>query len=450
MPYLLNLVYILLLIVLSPYLVYQAIRKGKYREGFAAKFLGRVPSREGDATCVWLHAVSVGEVNLLAPILKEIARQRPDWECVISTTTITGMALARKKYAPRTVFYCPLDFSWAVRSAMRRIRPDVLVLAELELWPNLVRAAHEQGARVAVVNGRLSEHSFAGYRRIRGFLRRLMGELDLVAAQDATYAGRFQELGVREAALRVTGSIKYDGAQTDRGNPATQRLRTLAGFADGDRVILAGSTQEPEEAMALDTLRALRKQWPQLRLILVPRHPDRFDAVAKLLDASGEPWQRRTQLDRGAADPHARILLVDVVGELGAWWGTADIAFVGGSLGKRGGQNMIEPAAYGAAVSFGPNTWNFRDIVQAMLGADAAVVVHNTDEFRVFVARCLESPEYAARLGAAGRKLVLSQQGATQRTVELLAGLLESSQAVAGKIRAPHAVTRGTEMRAPR
>ena len=157
MPYLLNLVY-LLLILLSPALaVWQAVRKGKYREGYAAKLLGRVPRRTSQKTCLWLHAVSVGEVNLLAPLLKMIEQERPDWECVISTTTMTGMALAKKKYPRQTVFYCPLDFSWAVEAAMRRIRPDVLVLAELELWPNLIRAAKRHGARVAVINGRLSE-----------------------------------------------------------------------------------------------------------------------------------------------------------------------------------------------------------------------------------------------------------------------------------------------------
>ena len=163
-PYLLNLFYLLLILVAAPWLAYTAIRKGKYREGYAAKLLGRVPRRASKNPCIWLHAVSVGEVNLLAPLIREIERHRPDWECVISTTTMTGMALARKKYAPHTVFYCPLDFSWAAAAAMRRIRPDLLVLAELELWPNLIRAARRFGARVAVINGRLSEHSFRGYR----------------------------------------------------------------------------------------------------------------------------------------------------------------------------------------------------------------------------------------------------------------------------------------------
>jgi len=428
-PYLLNFCYLLLLLLALPRLVYSAVRKGKYREGFAAKLLGLVPRRKSDKTCVWLHAVSVGEVNLLAPLIREIRRRRPDWQCVVSTTTMTGMALARKKYPKLTVFYCPLDFSWAVRTAMRRVRPDLLVLAELELWPNLIRSAKRSGAKVAVVNGRLSEHSFRGYRRVRPLVAGLLRQIDVVAVQDETYAGRFRALGTRPESVRVTGSMKYDGAQTDRNNPATRQLAELARFADDDVVLLAGSTQEPEEAAALEVFKQLSRGWPKLRLVLVPRHPDRFEAVARLLDESGLPWQRRTQLPTRDAQGNARVLLVDVVGELGAWWGTAKIAYVGGSLGNRGGQNMIEPAAYGAAVSFGPNTRNFRDVVAAMLARDAAVVVHHADDLTRFVRRCLEDPAYATALGTRARGLILDQLGATEQTFRLLSALLATAGA---------------------
>jgi 3-deoxy-D-manno-octulosonic-acid transferase len=424
-PYLLNLVYLLLILGAAPCLVYTAIRKGKYREGFAAKLLGRVPRRTSEKTCIWLHAVSVGEVNLLAPLIREIRQQRPDWECVVSTTTMTGMALARQKYSELMVFYCPLDFSWAVTAAVGRIRPDVLVLAELELWPNLVRAAKRSGARVAVINGRLSDRSFRGYRWVRPWIAPLMRQIDLVAVQDEAYAGRFRALGTPPAAVQVTGSMKYDGAQTDRNNPATDQFRRLAGFADDELVWLAGSTQEPEEAVVLEIYRQLRGGWPRLRLVLVPRHPDRFQAVARLLDASGIAWQRRTELADQGPDPAARVLLVDVVGELGAWWGTARIAFVGGSLGDRGGQNMIEPAAYGAAVCFGPHTRNFRDIVSTMLACEAAVVVADGRELAGFVGRCLEDPDYAAALGERAKALVLRQLGASRRTFDLLATLVQ-------------------------
>jgi len=425
LSYLLNCIYVLLVIVALPWLLYQSITKGKYREGFATKFLGRVPRRDSQGTCVWLHAVSVGEVNLLATLLREIRSRHPDWQCVISTTTMTGMALAKKKYSDLMVFYCPLDFSWAVKAALRRIRPDVLVLAELELWPNLIRSARADGAKVAVVNGRLSEHSFRGYNRIRSLVGTLLRQIDLIAAQDETYAERFRQLGAVDDSVEVTGSMKYDGAQTDRNNPATVELAQLAGFQPDDVVMLAGSTQDPEEALALQAYRELSVDWPALRLVLVPRHPDRFDSVARMLEEQGVDWQRRTKLSPGdSQNTDARVLLVDVVGELGAWWGTAKIAYVGGSMGSRGGQNMIEPAAYGAAVSFGPNTKNFRDIVAAMLADDAALVVADGRELTDFVRRCLEDPDYAQSLGQRAQSLVKRQLGATERTVELLSALL--------------------------
>jgi 3-deoxy-D-manno-octulosonic-acid transferase len=422
--WLLNGVYLAVIAVCAPLIVWQAVRTGKYREGYREKFLGWVPRREGDATCVWIHAVSVGEVNLLATLLRELRGNHPDWQFVVSTTSRAGYELACKKYADLTVFYCPLDFSWAVRAAMRRIRPTLLVLAELELWPNLIMAAKEQGTRVAIVNGRLSDHSFPGYRRIRPLVARVLRQIDLIAAQNDESAERFCALGAPLQRVFVTGSLKYEGAETDRNNPRTAALRQLAGIAEDDIVFLAGSTQEPEEQTAMDVFRRLSPQHPQLRLILVPRHPERFDAVAKLLDASGLAWRRRSQLDDSRDATHRRpILLVDTVGELGAWWGTASIAFVGGSFGSRGGQNMIEPAAYGAAVSFGPNTWNFRDIVAALIAADAAVVVHDAHQLEWFVRRCLEDAQYAAALGARAQQLVLSQLGATVRTVALLESL---------------------------
>jgi 3-deoxy-D-manno-octulosonic-acid transferase len=311
---------------------------------------------------------------------------------------------------------------------MLRIRPSVLVLAELELWPNLIRAARQHGARVAVVNGRLSDKSYRGYRRIRPLVRRSLERIDLIAAQNETYAERFRALGAPATAVHVTGSIKFDGAQTDRDNPTTLRLRQLWNIPEKAFVLLAGSTQDPEERMAVSALREILPQCPDARLIVVPRHPERFEEVAHMLDQTGLAWQRRSRCEESAgASTH--ILLVDVVGELGAWWGTADVGFVGGSLGRRGGQNMIEPAGYGVAVCFGPNTWNFRDVVTQLLQREAAVVVHDQVEFTAFVRRCLETPEYARTLGRRARTLVLEQQGATRRTIELLTPLVSPAPA---------------------
>ena len=424
MRYLFNLAYLSLLALAGPKLIHSAVTHGKYRRGWLEKFFGLVPRREGDEPYLWFHAVSVGEVNLLAPLVAEIARRQPQWRCVLSTTTATGFATAQKKYPALTVFYCPLDFSWAVAAAMRRIRPTCLVLAELELWPNLISAARRSGARVAVVNGRLSERSFNGYRRLRWLVGRSLAELDLIAVQNDEYAERFRRIGARPQTVHVTGSMKFDGAQTDRDNAATVRLRKLAGIAEGDVVFLAGSTQEGEEEVALETYYALSAAHPRLRLIVVPRHPERFEAVAALLDRSSIDWQRRSRLEQEGWRPTARVLLVDTIGELGAWWGAADIAFVGGSLGNRGGQNMIEPAAYGAAVCFGPNTRNFRDIVEQMLAARAAHVVLNAAELTSFVERCLSDRRFTDDLGRRAQRLVSGQLGATLKTYELLVPLV--------------------------
>lgn len=431
MAYILNLAYVAAIALAFPWLLYQRLRYGKYREGWGAKFWGDVPKRHGNKPCLWLHAVSVGEVNLLEPILKRWDALHPDWDCVISTTTQTGYKLAQKKYAPRTVVYCPLDFTWAVSRAMRRVRPTLLVLTELELWPNLISAVKRHGAKIAIVNGRLGEKSFRGYQRLTWLLRPVLRQIDLIAVQNEEYAERFRTLGASPRTISTTGSIKFDGARIDRHNPQSQRLANLAGITSEDIVFLAGSTQETEEALALKVFQRLSPEFPRLKLILVPRHPERFEDVANLLNSRHANWQRRSALSNphaSRAEPAPPITLIDAVGELGYWWGTAQIAFVGGSLTNRGGQNMIEPAAYGASVSFGPNTWNFRDVVTQFLDANAAIVVNNEPDLESFVRRCLTDEVFASDLGLRAQRLVVQQQGATDRTIGLINGLFAGNR----------------------
>ncbi|QEG36513.1 3-deoxy-D-manno-octulosonic acid transferase [Bythopirellula goksoeyrii] len=429
--WLLNAAYLGAIMLALPWLLWSAWRHGKYREGFAEKFWGNAPRRSCDQPCIWLHAVSVGEVNLLANLIRELADNRPNLELVISTTTKTGYELARQKYADHTVFYCPLDFSWAVKRALQRIRPDLLVLAELELWPQLITEAKKQGVQVAIVNGRLSDKSLSGYLRIRPLISRILAQVDMIAAQNAETGERFSRLGARAETVFTTGSLKFDGATTDRCNTRTTQLRKLAGLAEEDILLLAGSTQDPEEAMALRVYQDLKPDHPRLRLVIVPRHPQRFADVATLLEASSLPWIRRTQLESSPYPlPRSTIILVDSIGELGAWWGLADIGFVGGSFGNRGGQNMLEPAAYGVATCFGPNTWNFREIVAQLLAAEGAEVVKDEQQLSAFVRRTLNEPEWAKNLGERARQLVLSQQGATKRTVQLLLPLVAETEAM--------------------
>ncbi|MDO4858153.1 MAG: 3-deoxy-D-manno-octulosonic acid transferase [Thermoguttaceae bacterium] len=416
-----NICYFFLLLIFSPFLLYSALFKGKYREGFGEKFLGKAPvwEKKKSGRRVWIHAVSVGEVNLAATILKEFERRHPDFEFVISSTSHTGMELARKKFAGRTVFYAPLDFSWAVRRAMKRVQPDFLVLIELEIWPNLLLTAEKLGVPVVVMNGRLGEKSFRNYSRIRPVMRRVMRTLTLVTAQDEASAERFRSLGVAPEKVFNVGSIKYDGAQSDRQNEKTRRLARLWNITPDDRIFLAGSTQDPEEEMAVEVFRRLAPTHPELRLILVPRHPERFAEVEKLLEKTEFETQKRTDLSENPEENgRAQILLVNTIGELGGWWGTSFVGFVGGSMGSRGGQNMLEPAAFGTCVSFGPNTWNFRDIVKKLLTHDAAVVVHDVDEMTEFVRRTLEDADFARTLGQNASRLVASQQGALKKTLD--------------------------------
>lgn len=425
MFWLLDAVYVLAVIAFSPWLLFAAIRHGKYREGYAEKFWGRVPQRLGNRPCAWFHAVSVGEVNLLPTLLDRFNAENPGWDCVISTTTKTGYELARKKFSGHSVFYCPLDFSWAVSTALRRIRPDLLVLTELELWPNLIRMAKLRQCRIAIVNGRLSARSFRGYRRFRWLFAPILRQVELIAVQGSEYAARFRDLLGKDCStqIEITGSIKFDGILTDRRNRATCELRRLAGIQEDDVVFLAGSTQEPEEELAVAAFQHCRRRYPRLRLLIAPRHVTRCNEIALMMDRAGISWQRRTSLDAHGADPESRILLIDTIGELAAWWGTSQIAFVGGSIGSRGGQNMIEPAGFGAAVSFGPNTSNFRDIVRMLLNCDGAVVIRTGEELTRFVEDCLDNQDRAQILGMHAQQLVMSQQGAADRTIRLLQGI---------------------------
>lgn len=422
MPYLLDLLYLALLVTASPALLWKAWRLGKYREGWNAKFLGRAPRRVGDQPCLWFHAVSVGEVKLLRPMIDDLQRRRPDWEVVISTTTTSGLALARREYPDLVTFYAPLDFSWATRRAVSRIRPSALVLVELELWPNLIATAKRAGARVALINGRLSKRSYRGYRLIRWLLRPTLQRLDQVAAQSEEYAARFRNLGVPEDRLHVTGSVKYDGLEADRDNPETRSLRKALKLSAADLVFVAGSTMEGEEDAAFSAYQAARQHHSSLRLILVPRHPERFDKVAaRLVDRGARVIRRSRPNEIEGEGPEPPVLLIDTIGELSALWGLADVAFVGGSLFPgRGGQNMMEPAAFGASVLFGPHTENFREAVEGLLSRLAARRVANPSDLIRAVQEDLDDPEAAESRGEAARQFVLAQDGASARTLALL------------------------------
>lgn len=434
--YMLNLAYCLFLAVVSPVIFYRVLILKKYRSGWDQKFLGSLPERDSRQPCFWFHAVSVGEVLQLPPLLEELATQNPDVEFVITTTTHTGYAVAREKFPQHCICYFPMDFSWAVSRALKRIQPTAVFLVEMEFWPNFVLAADQCKIPVSIINGRLSENSFRGYQKIRALVRPLLNRLHLIAVQTDAYAERFANLKGNSEGIHVTGSIKFDGIQIERDHPLTDELRKTFQLKASEIILVAGSTQSPEEQIALNVYLKARKQFPHLRLILVPRHQERFEEVAGLVKRNGLPLIRRShhrQEDVGSVLPFSTsdkpaICLLDTLGELKACWGLASFAFVGGSLTKRGGQNMIEPAGYGAAVMFGPNTWNFKDVVDALIQHQAATIVHDQGELLDTLTGWLEDPESAKQQGERAQTFVLNQRGATIRTVELIAPLVVSPE----------------------
>ena len=431
MRYLLNLVYVAMLTCLSPWLLYRAVFQQKNRRGWWVKLTGKVPSRTSDEPCIWLHAVSVGEVNLLRPIMDQLSNRISGCEFAISTTTETGYDLARQLYPNDRVFFCPFDFTWAIRNVIRKIRPSLLVLAELELWPNLISVSRSCGVPVALVNGRISARSFEHYLRFKWFWSPLLRRMTALGVQNEEYAHRMEALGIDRQTLQVTGSVKFDGANINPENLQTQQLRERIGIQRDDFIFLAGSTQVEEDLMAAEVLSRVRESGHEVRLILVPRHIHRSQKLRKMLADRGLNVQLRSELgEHGNQNVFATadVLVVDVIGELSAWWGLANVAYVGGSMGKRGGQNMIEPAAYGVPVCFGPQTQNFRDVVQMLLDQHAAQVVCSENDLFDFVRSAISKPQLAHQMGLRGQQLVIRQRGAVARTVSMLEEILNSEK----------------------
>ena len=428
---LLDLIYLVVFVALLPWIAWRRWSGGRPVADPWIRFTGGItplPRREAGVSRIWLHGVSVGEIQLLSSLAREIGAGATGRavEFVVSSSTTTGLDLAAKRFGAAVVFPCPFDFTWAVRRVLGAVDADLLVLGELELWPHLLAGAWQRRLPVVVANGRLSQRSFRGYRRVAPLVRRMLSQVTLVSARSAADAERFQALGA--ANVVAAGSMKFDGVRGDRKHEDVRRLAKLAGFRDDDIVFLAGSTQAPEEALAIDAYRAAAADHPRLRLVIVPRHVERQGEIVALLDGSGLAWQARSTLDTEGAAPDTRVLLVDTTGELGAWWGTATIAFVGGSLdGRRGGQNMLEPAAYGAAVCFGPYTRNFVDEVAVLLAADAARVIADGPGLAMFVRACLDDPRTVLALGTRAAGTVAAHRGATAATAERILATLSAA-----------------------
>ncbi|HLW79331.1 MAG TPA: 3-deoxy-D-manno-octulosonic acid transferase [Terriglobia bacterium] len=431
---------------------------------------------------IWIHAVSVGETLAVIGLVRELQRRYPGRPIYMSCVTPAGRKAGEDKLpskssrpsgpsqpsqpeatAPATDqaapagppqeggrdeshdgrpdqspssappllagrFFLPLDWAWSARRVVRRIRPALLVIVETELWPNLLRAAHQSGARVVLVNARLSDRSFGGYKLARPFMRRVLANVDRICAQTPRDAGRFEQLGAPAGRITVTGNIKFDSRAPERGALPSILAPALAA-AGRAPVMVAASTMPGEEPLLLEAWSEVRRAHPKALLILAPRHPARFESVAQLLARSG-PGQgfsfvRRTALETANQEltrqlESPQILLLNTIGELAGVFALADVVFVGGSLVPTGGHNLLEPAFWSKPILFGPHMQNFRDIAALFLDADAAVQVERPADLARQALRILGDPALAARLGQAARRVLDAESGATQRILDRL------------------------------
>ena len=413
----------LALLVSLPYWIFQMLRHGKYRRGLAER-LGRLPARmqvpRESEPAIWVHAVSVGEVLAIAGLVDELKRRLPQHRIFVSATTDTGQALARKRFGEANVFYFPMDFAFAIQPYMQALRPQMVVIAETEFWPNFLRLAHTSGARVAVVNARISDRSWPNYRRFRGLLRSLLANVDLFLAQTSEDAARLQEIGALTERIRVVGNLKFDLAVPAAPPIVTSLRQSIAANVSGP-VLVCGSTVDGEEPLLLKAFENLRVQHPGAVMILAPRHPERFPAVARLLEQMSIPfWRRSLGNDESL---NGGVLLLDTIGELAALYALADIAFVGGSLVPRGGHNILEPAQHGVATVVGNHTENFRDIVSLFQSRDAVRIV-GPAELPLVLMELLANDTERRALGQRAAETMRSQVGATLRTADELHKLL--------------------------
>jgi 3-deoxy-D-manno-octulosonic-acid transferase len=416
-------------LALLPRFLWRMKRRGGYLRHFLQRFglYEKSLAQALGSGRIWIHAVSVGEVFVALRFMEEVRRRRPEAQFVLSVTTSTSHALADgKRAAGDLLIYFPLDFPFIVRGALRAICPRALVLVECELWPNLIRQARRRGIPVVLINGRVSAHSYAGYRKLRIFTRPLLALVDLLCVQGEEDRSRLADLGADPARIHVMGTAKYDDrpAAGGGGRDRAAGLLAAAGVDPARTVLLGGSTWAGEEEVLLDLYRDLRVRFPGLFLVLAPRHAERAPQVLGVIESRGLTVRRRTRLaDRPAGGP-PDVLLVDTTGELRDFYAAAAIIFVGKSLTRHGGQNIIEPACFGKAVIVGPNMENFSSVMPDFLGAGAILQVADAAGLRNAVEELLSNPARREALGRRALDVVQARSGVAARTADRLVPVL--------------------------
>lgn len=439
------------LLLLSPYFLVRGLMQRKYLSNLPERLGWRFPQElvaEGNSAAeqasIWMHAVSVGEVLAAMPLAKELKRRFPQYRLVVSTTTITGQKIARERmpYAD-AVFYFPLDWVGPVRRALEATRASAVIIVETEIWPNFLRECNRAGVPVIFVNGRLSERSFQGFGRalrysggmLNGFLKRVLGTANLFLMQSEEDAARLRALGAPAGRVVVTGNIKYDFAKPD-ASPLSEWLESEAAKSNRGPVLVAGSVLANEEDSILRAFAHVEREFPRALLILAPRKPEQFDNAANIVAASGRKCLRRTDITLNGSGPPAlsdmvKVVLLDSLGELSGMYRLADAVFVGGSLVRGGGHNILEPAAFGKVPVYGASMENFREMSAKFLAAGAAIQVSNAEELGSAWVGLLRQAEGAARMGASAADLVERNRGATQRILEHIERLIVSVRGTA-------------------
>lgn len=438
-------------LLLTPHWVVQGLRHGKYfsnlgqRLGLSFPTLGKLPEKRSGA--IWIHAVSVGEALSGITLARQLKDKYPDRPLVVSTTTLTGQALARERLPfADAIFYFPLDWTFCVRRVFRAVKPSIVIVLETEIWPNFLHEARLQSVPVVFVSGRISDRSFARYERylgvfgffLRPFLRRALGDASAFLMQSEEDAARIRALGAPPERVQISGNLKYD-LELPAQTPISHWLSEEARRRGRSPIIVAGSVVATEEPLALIAFGTLQGEYPKALLVLAPRKPECFASAAEFIDESHRKFIRRSQLpvpgpsQNGA--PHGEfqipddvtVLLLDSIGELASLYRVADGAFVGGSLVPSGGHNILEPAAFGKIPVFGPSMENFAEIARRFTAAGAAVQVESPEDAGVAWIEFMRDPERAARMGDAARNLVESSRGATGRAIAEIALLLEGT-----------------------
>jgi 3-deoxy-D-manno-octulosonic-acid transferase len=421
-----NLFWPLGLLIFLPGYFAKMIRRGGYREKFGQRmgiYDGAVRNRLSNQRSTWLHAVSVGEVNVALKLANALRAFEPDLQCVLTTTTTTGFALARKTAPPWIeVMYTPLDYWPIMRRAFSVIRPARIVLVEAEVWPNLAAAAHARRIPVALVNARLSPRSERRYRRFRFFVAPTFRLLDLVCVPERRDIERWAALGVPQNRIHLTGSIKFDPDVQTESVPVAASLWDASAETKEGLVLFGGSTHRGEEETLARVFLRLREQFPSLRLFIAPRHVERLEEIRSQFGALPLRVTLTSEALRcGAAD--ADCMLLDTTGELQRWYGIATVVFIGKSLTAHGGQNPVEPILAGKPVVFGPHMENFATLAKTLVSNNAAMQVSDSDSLERTFSELLRDGEARNRVVQNARAVLSEHKGGTARTAELVHGL---------------------------